>query len=130
MLNNAVRSMRIRNTLLGAGWLLVAHSVPAMQAAGPTAGNAEYTGVKNPSVRNAVRNSVRNDIEVLVSVGERKLIVMAGKDTLHTAPIAVPSGEMLEYGGRRWQFTPPPGTRSVRAKRVDPVWTPPDWHYV
>ena len=106
-----VRSL-VRRMLLGSGLLLAAQNVSARQAA-PTANGQEGNGLGN-------------DIYVLVSVPDRKLMVMAGKDTLHVAPIAVPSGEILEYGGRRWQFSPPAGARTVRSKRTDPVWSPPD----
>jgi hypothetical protein len=41
----------------------------------------------------------------------------------------VASGNVLKVGGRLWRFETPRGKRVVRAKRTDPVWTPPDWHY-
>jgi hypothetical protein len=65
----------------------------------------------------------------VVSLRQRTLWVMAGTDTLRTVPIAVASGLTLRYGGRQWRFALPSGVRAVLAKRVDPVWSPPDWHY-
>jgi lipoprotein-anchoring transpeptidase ErfK/SrfK len=52
-----------------------------------------------------------------------------GGDTLFQAPAAVASGVTLVHGGRSWTFRTPPGQRRVLRKVVNPVWTPPDWHY-
>jgi lipoprotein-anchoring transpeptidase ErfK/SrfK len=68
-------------------------------------------------------------MQVVVSLEERLLRVVLGPDTLLEAPIAVASGQTLSYGGRRWTFRMPRGRHVVRAKKVDPVWSPPDWHY-
>ena len=57
------------------------------------------------------------------------LWVIKGSDTLRAARVAVASGNVLKVGDRRWHFETPRGTRTVRAKRTDPIWTPPDWHY-
>jgi lipoprotein-anchoring transpeptidase ErfK/SrfK len=70
------------------------------------------------------------EVQVMVSLQERRLRVMSGADTLRVASIAVASGDVLEYAGRRWRFDPPRGRLTVLAKRADPVWLPPDWHYV
>lgn len=68
-------------------------------------------------------------VRVDISRGDRTLWIIKGPDTLRTVPIAVASGKVLRFAGRQWRFILPAGTRSVRAKRVNPVWTPPDWHY-
>jgi hypothetical protein len=68
-------------------------------------------------------------LRVVVSIGDRELHVLRGSDTLRVAPVAVASDTTLEFDGRRWTFTTPRGRRVVLAKRRDPVWTPPDWHY-
>ena len=67
---------------------------------------------------------------LVVSVRERRLWWMAGTDTLFAAPIAVGKGTRLEYGAQAWDFTTPRGVRKVISKASNPVWTPPDWHYV
>ena len=78
------------------------------------------------------RPAVVNDppaLQVVISVRERMLWVIKGADTLRAARVAVASGATLKVGDRRWRFETPRGTRIVRAKRTDPIWTPPDWHY-
>lgn len=44
--------------------------------------------------------------------------------------MAVGSGRRLRSGGRSWTFATPLGATTVARKEVDPVWIPPDWHYV
>jgi lipoprotein-anchoring transpeptidase ErfK/SrfK len=66
---------------------------------------------------------------VIVSLAERRLWYMDGRDTAFTAPVAVGKGTRLEYGSRAWRFNTPRGVRRVESKRPNPVWTPPDWHY-
>ncbi len=69
-------------------------------------------------------------IRIEVSIDNRTLWVVSGVDTLRTAPIAVASGLSLEFGKQRWTFETPRGSHVVLGKRPDPVWRPPDWHYV
>jgi hypothetical protein len=66
---------------------------------------------------------------VVVSLAERRLWYMDGRDTVFTAPVAVGKGTSLEYGSRAWRFNTPRGIRRVQSKRPNPVWTPPEWHY-
>ncbi len=68
-------------------------------------------------------------LRVVVSIADRKLSVVEGNDTLHSAPVAVGMGRLLEYGGRRWTFATPRGVRTVIAKSEAPKWRPPDWAY-
>jgi hypothetical protein len=48
---------------------------------------------------------------------------------LRVATVSVGSGNMFSFGGRRWRFETPRGVLRVKAKKTDPVWVPPDWHY-
>jgi hypothetical protein len=67
---------------------------------------------------------------VVISIADRKLWWMDGRDTLYKAPVAVGTGKMLQYEGKTWNFSTPRGIRTVISKGTNPVWTPPDWHYV
>lgn len=66
---------------------------------------------------------------VVVSVADRRLWYLDGRDTVFTAPVAVGKGTRLEFGSSAWRFATPRGVRRVLEKRVNPVWTPPEWHY-
>lgn len=70
------------------------------------------------------------DVRVVVSVAQRQLwVVTAYGDTLRSAPVSVASGRELEYAGHKWRFATPRGALTIKGKRTDPVWMPPDWHY-
>lgn len=68
-------------------------------------------------------------LKILVSLEEKQLFVVAGQDTVMTAPVAVGSGETLIHGEKVWRFDTPRGIRTVRGKNADPKWSPPEWHY-
>lgn len=68
-------------------------------------------------------------LRIEVALARRTLWVIAGTDTLREAPVSVSSGDELRFKDRHWRFETPAGRHVVRTKRVDPVWTPPDWHY-
>ncbi len=79
------------------------------------------------SARSLARRATGFRLEI--SMQDRLLWVISGRDTLLTATIAVATGDTLRYAGRVWTFRTPRGEREVLRKREDPVWTPPDWHY-
>jgi lipoprotein-anchoring transpeptidase ErfK/SrfK len=68
-------------------------------------------------------------LRLVVSLEDRVLSALAGKDTVFQAPVGVATGLRLAFAGRAWRFHTPRGTRRVLRKTEDPVWTPPDWHY-
>jgi hypothetical protein len=68
-------------------------------------------------------------LRIDVALGARSLTLVDGKDTILATPIAVASGLTLAYAGRSWTFRTPHGDRQVLRKSMNPVWTPPDWHY-
>jgi L,D-transpeptidase-like protein len=75
--------------------------------------------------------AVREDApRIVVSVDLRRLWVIVGEDTLLSAPVAVGSGRTIRGKERSWTFVTPRGEATVVRKESDPVWVPPDWHYV
>lgn len=81
------------------------------------------------SVRTRALARKASAMRVLVSVSDRRLWVVDGGDTLYHAPVAVGMERLLEYQGRKWVFATPRGVRTVKKKRAEPQWRPPDWHY-
>jgi L,D-transpeptidase catalytic domain len=69
-------------------------------------------------------------LKVVVSLEARRLWLMDGQITLFGAPVAVGRGTRLSDGRRTWDFSTPVGRHRVRRKEENPVWIPPDWHYV
>ncbi len=69
-------------------------------------------------------------LRIEVSLAARRLWLLRGDDTLFSAPAGIGKGTTLRHAGREWRFVTPRGERRVLGKAADPVWTPPDWHYV
>jgi hypothetical protein len=67
---------------------------------------------------------------IVVSLKERHLWLLRGQDTLMSSSVAIGRGETFTYRGRTFRFQTPRGQRRVLAKEVNPVWTPPEWHYL
>lgn len=68
---------------------------------------------------------------IAVSIARRHLwVITPAGDTVFDAPIAVGTGRTLRKGDTTWTFRTPPGETVVIAKEENPVWVPPDWHYL
>jgi hypothetical protein len=81
------------------------------------------------SVRTKAAADRERGLRIVISLNERRLWAIIGADTLLKTTVAVSTDETLQYAGRTWRFETPRGVRSVIAKRADPVWIPPEWHY-
>jgi lipoprotein-anchoring transpeptidase ErfK/SrfK len=66
---------------------------------------------------------------VVIDIGEHRLFVINGSDTLRSSPVATASNTTLSYGGKTWRFETPRGVRTVLAKDTEPTWVPPEWHF-
>ncbi len=93
---------------------------------GVLASLAALSTVTPPATAQATADQSRR---IVVSLGQKELWLLEGQDTLLAAPVAVGRDESFRYGGKSVEWRTPRGTRSVLAKRSDPVWTVPDWHY-
>lgn len=69
-------------------------------------------------------------LHIVVSVAGRRLEWKHGAAVLGSAPVAVGKDSTLTHRGRSWDFATPVGVREVLGKQENPVWVPPDWHYV
>lgn len=100
-------------------------------ATAPSARRAPYRSRADSIAGHRAFEASRRDerLRIVVSLDDRKLWVVTGQDTVLEAPVAIGSGERLIFGEKAWQFYTPRGTRSVRGKQDDPLWTPPEWHY-
>lgn len=73
-----------------------------------------------------------HDAYLVISIADRRLWYRKQNETVFTTRVAVGSGKSLvQSGGRKeWKFDTPRGRLVVQSKEADPVWVPPDWHYV
>ena len=69
---------------------------------------------------------------LVVSLEENRLWLKDGGETLFTTQVATGSGKTLvkEGGTSTWRFETPRGRLTVLSKEKEPVWRPPDWHFV
>lgn len=69
---------------------------------------------------------------VVITVDTTKNVLYLFRDgeLVRSAPAATGSNQLLVKGLRKWLFRTPHGRMPVLQKRVDPVWTRPDWAFV
>lgn len=70
---------------------------------------------------------------VVVSIEDHRLWYKQGDSVLFTTQVATGSGKVLETdagGSNHWRFETPRGRLVVQSKEQEPVWVPPDWHFV
>lgn len=79
--------------------------------------------------RLAAQADASKDRRIIVSLDEKLLSLVQGADTLMQAKIATGRDDSVHYRGKVYSWRTPVGERRVLAKRRDPVWTVPDWHY-
>jgi len=77
--------------------------------------------------RSLARNA--SGFRLVVSLQDRHLWAIIGRDTVLSAPVAVAKGTKLDFGNREWKFDTPRGMRTVLGKEADPIWQPPEWLY-
>ncbi len=123
-MNKLQRTARMKAVLAG----LPTFAMVVLAAASPTAARAsqQRTGVDSAVVRVASADPGR---KILVSLEQRRLWLVVDGDTVLSAPVAVGKGTVFRFADRTYRFDTPKGERHVLAKREDPSWVPPDWHY-
>ena len=116
--------------------LLVVSAAGAQSATaqGPRNGGSDAVALATPSSsagrRVLERANAHRGMKILVSTDQRRLWLVAGRDTLMNVPVAIGMGESFEFEGRRFWFETPRGERKVLRKAESPIWTVPEWHYL
>ncbi|MGQ0764347.1 MAG: L,D-transpeptidase [Gemmatimonadota bacterium] len=91
-------------------------------------------GAESDSLRSMIEapvDTTANRPYIVVSIADHRLTYRHGDDVLFTTRVATGSGKVLaKGGGNQWKFETPRGRLVVLSKEQDPVWVPPDWHYV
>jgi lipoprotein-anchoring transpeptidase ErfK/SrfK len=67
---------------------------------------------------------------ILISTAENRLFVRRERKTVFQAVVSTGKGTKLEIEGREMIFDTPTGRFRIQSKEENPVWVPPDWHYV
>jgi hypothetical protein len=66
---------------------------------------------------------------ILVSIDERHLWYVIGKDVIMEADVAVGVDQDFLYQGKKYHVDTPRGQRTVLRKQANPIWIVPEWHY-
>ncbi|HUP62402.1 MAG TPA: L,D-transpeptidase family protein [Thermoanaerobaculia bacterium] len=87
----------------------------------------------NTNLANAqasLRDFEDTDQTILVSTAENKVYVRRDRAVIFEAVCSTGKGTTLVDKGRTMVFSTPIGKFRVVSKEENPVWVPPDWHYV
>jgi len=83
----------------------------------------------------ASRDPEHEDQYIVISIADHRLWYKRQDQVVFTTRVATGSGKVLAKGKGKgkdaeWKFETPRGRLTVLYKETDPVWVPPDWHYV
>jgi lipoprotein-anchoring transpeptidase ErfK/SrfK len=83
----------------------------------------------------ASRNPGHEDQYIVISIADHRLWYKRQDQVVFTTRVATGSGQVLAKGkgtgkDAEWKFETPRGRLTVLYKETDPVWVPPDWHYI
>lgn len=67
---------------------------------------------------------------IVVSTAENKVYVQRGSQKIFEAVCSTGKGTKLAVDGRTMVFETPIGKFRVISKEENPMWVPPDWHYI
>ncbi|HEY3052710.1 MAG TPA: L,D-transpeptidase [Thermoanaerobaculia bacterium] len=78
----------------------------------------------------ALQDFQDTDQTILVSTAENTVYVRRGGNVVFKAICSTGKGTTLVDGGRTMVFDTPSGKFRIVSKEENPVWVPPDWHYI
>lgn len=67
---------------------------------------------------------------ILVSTAENRVYVRRDGKVIYTAVCSTGKGTTLAVDGKTLVFDTPIGKFHIKSKEENPLWVPPDWHYV
>ena len=78
----------------------------------------------------AIEDSHDSDLVITVSTTENKVYARRNGELVFEAVCSTGSNSTLQAGGRTMIFRTPIGRFRVISKETNPLWVPPDWHYI
>jgi lipoprotein-anchoring transpeptidase ErfK/SrfK len=85
---------------------------------------------KLSDAQTTLRDFEDTDQTILVSTAENKVYVRRDRKVIFEAVCSTGKGTTLVDKGRTMVFDTPIGKFHIVSKEENPVWVPPDWHYV
>jgi lipoprotein-anchoring transpeptidase ErfK/SrfK len=77
-----------------------------------------------------IDDAADTNTRIVVSTAENRLWLRRGKETVLEAVVSTGKGTTLVQNGRAMKFETPTGRFRILSKEENPVWVPPDWHFV
>ena len=71
-----------------------------------------------------------SDLVITVSTTENKVYARKNGELVFEAVCSTGKNSILREGGRTMVFRTPIGRFKILSKETDPVWVPPDWHFI
>jgi lipoprotein-anchoring transpeptidase ErfK/SrfK len=71
-----------------------------------------------------------SDLVITVSTTENKVYARRNGELIFEAICSTGSNSTLQAGGRTMVFRTPIGRFRIKSKEENPMWVPPDWHYI
>lgn len=99
-------------------------------AAGVTAGRV--SDLRSKVARTQVRLDEGPDTPqtIVISTAENRIWLRQGGQTVFEAICSTGKGTTLVENGKTTVFETPTGRFKIRSKEENPVWVPPDWHFL
>ena len=99
-------------------------------AAGVTAGRV--SALRSKVARTQVRLDEGPDTPqtIVISTAENRIWLRQGGQTVFEAICSTGKGTTLVENGKTTVFETPTGRFKIRSKEENPVWVPPDWHFL
>lgn len=113
-----------------AGPAVAVAAAPTLPAGVDTARSAPSAPTDALGARILAEAERARGLRLIVSLADRTVWLKQGTTVLHAAPVAVGKAVVMEYEGKEWNFSTPRGRRTIISRERNPVWIPPDWHYV
>ncbi|MEO8430093.1 MAG: L,D-transpeptidase family protein [Acidobacteriota bacterium] len=101
-----------------------------VSATGARAGRVSELRSKVEKTEVRLDDSADSSQTIIVSTAENRVFVRQGGKTVFQAICSTGKGTTLVENGRTMIFETPTGRFKIRSKEENPVWVPPDWHYV
>lgn len=82
------------------------------------------------STETAIEDLHDTGLVITVSTTENKVYARRDGQLIFEAVASTGKNETLTAGGRTMVFRTPIGKFRIKSKEKDPLWVPPDWHYI
>lgn len=87
---------------------------------------------RNAVLKKRIENLIPRGTYLVIDTAKNRIYVRSRNKTLKEIVVSTGSGSILKdpAGNRQWIFDTPRGERTIQSKKINPVWTKPDWAFI